>query len=238
MLALFPFFQPKPRKDEQEIRDFLRQKFGYKIKNFQLFKRAFTHKSVMKDLGESNERLEFLGDAVLDAVIADLLFEKFPNEDEGYLTKVKSKMVSRRTLGEIGRAMNISSAMYYNRTRTIKLETIEGNAFEAIIGAIFLDGGYSAVDTCIKKGVFKKYIDLNQILEEEIDFKSKLFIWCQKSKVQLSFLVIDEQNLGSEWKYQVKTLINEKEYGFGTGSSKKKAEQIAAKETLELLGEI
>lgn len=238
MLALFPFLGKKPSKDELEIRNFLIQKFGYKIKSYPLFRKAFAHKSLIKDLGESNERLEFLGDAVLDAVIADYLFEKFPEEDEGYLTKVKSKMVSRRTLGQIGRLMDISSVMFYNRTRTIKLETIEGNAFEAIIGAIFLDGGYLAVDKSIKNIVFKRYIDLNQILEEEIDFKSKLFIWCQKSKVNLTFEVVEEQNLGSEWKYRVKTLINEKEYGDGVGSSKKKAEQIAAKETLELLGEI
>lgn len=238
MLALFPLFRKNINTEDYGIHKFLVQKFGYRIKNISLFKKALTHKSVLKDYGESNERLEFLGDAILDAVVADFLFEKFPNEDEGYLTKVKSKMVSRKTLGEIGREMDISSVMFYNKARTIKIQTIEGNAFEAIMGAMFLDGGYKAVDKSIKKYVFKRFIDLNKILEEEIDFKSKLFIWCQKSKVNLSFDVLEEINLGSEWKYTVQSVINGKEHGMGVGASKKKAEQIAAKETLELLGEI
>lgn len=238
MLALFPLFRKNKSAEEIGIRSLLVQKFGYRIKNYSYFKKALTHKSVLKDYGESNERLEYLGDAILDAVVADYLFEKFPNQDEGYLTKVKSKIVSRKTLGELGRKMDISSVMFYNKARTIKIETIEGNAFEAIMGAIFLDGGYQAVDRTLKNFVFVRYVDLNQILEEEIDFKSRLFIWCQKSKVNLSFEVLEEINLGSEWRYSVRSVINGKDYGMGVGPSKKKAEQVAAKETLELLGEI
>lgn len=239
MLALFPVFARKKSKEDLEIVRFIIKSFGYKPNNIQLFKRALTHKSISNNSDElSNERLEFLGDAILDSVIAEFLFVKFPEEDEGYLTKIKSKIVSRRTLGMIGNEMEISSILRYNRGRSIKLETIEGNAFEALIGAIYLDGGYSSAQKSINKHIFRKYVDLNHILEEEIDFKSKLFIWSQKNRLPIDFEIIKEENDGSSWNYVVCVIINEQEYGRGSGSSKKKAEQAAAKETLELVGEV
>ena len=146
--------------------------------------------------------------------------------------------MSRRTLGMIGHEMEIHSVLRYNKNRTIKLETIEGNAFEALIGAIYLDGGFESARTSINKHVFRKYVNLNQILEEEIDFKSKLFIWSQKNRLPIDFEVLTEENNGSSWTYVVMVVINKQEYGRGAGTSKKKAEQAAAKETLELIGEV
>lgn len=186
--------------------------------------------------GISNERLEFLGDAILDAVVAEMLYRQYPNEDEGYLTKIKSKIVNRRTLGTIGKEMEIGRILQYNQSRTIKLETLEGNAFEALIGAIYLDGGLKSVKNSIQQHIMKKYVDLNTILEEEIDFKSKLFIWSQRNKYELTFEVISEENRGAEWIYIVRVLMGDQEYGRGIGSSKKRAEQAASKETLELIG--
>ncbi len=238
MFNLLPFFGKKKTKEELEISQFIQRKFGYSIKNYFYFKRALTHKSIANKSGEiSNERLEFLGDAILDSVIAEYLFIKFPDEDEGYLTKIKSKIVSRRTLGKIANEMELSLLMRYNKNRSIKIETIEGNAFEALIGAIYLDGGYSTTKKCINNHVFRKYVNFNQILEEEIDFKSKLYIWGQKNRVPIEFSVIKEENNRSTWHYVVVALVNTKEFGMGSGSSKKKAEQVAAKETMELLGE-
>ena len=124
--------------------------------------------------------------------------------------------------------MEIHSVLRYNKNRTIKLETIEGNAFEALIGAIYLDGGFESARTSINKHVFRKYVNLNQILEEEIDFKSKLFIWSQKNRLPIDFEVLTEENNGSSWTYVVMVVINKQEYGRGTGTSKKKAEQAAA----------
>ena len=239
MLALFPFFQKKKSKEELEIIRFITKRFGYKPNNIELFKKALTHKSISNNSQEvSNERLEFLGDAILDSVIAEFLFSRFPEEDEGYLTKIKSKIVSRRTLGLIGHEMDICSILRYNKGRSIKLETIEGNAFEALIGAIYLDGGYSSVQKSVQHHVFRMYVDINQILEEEIDFKSRLFIWSQKNHLPLSFEVISEENDGSNWNYVVQVVINGQEFGRGSGTSKKRAEQAASKETLELVGEI
>ncbi len=240
MLAIFPKLFGKSTSKDTELTRFMVQRFGYRPKNVDLFIRALTHKSISnkQEGAVSNERLEYLGDAILDAIVAQFLFERFPDEDEGYLTKVKSKIVSRRTLGIIGHEMEIHQHLRYNKNRTIKLETIEGNAFEALVGAIYLDGGFQGVKQSVQNHVFKKYIDLNQILEEEIDFKSRLIIWSQKNRLPIQFNVISEENSGAHWEYAVVVVINKQEYGRGTGSSKKKAEQSAAKETLELIGEL
>ena len=238
MFSLFPLFKKEQSKKELEIARFIMQRFGYRLKNSALFSEALTHKSVSNVNGDtSNERLEFLGDSILDSIVAEMLYSKFPNEDEGYLTKVKSKIVSRRTLGMIGHEMEISSILSYSNSRSIKLETIEGNAFEALIGAIYLDGGYRSAKKSLKQHVLRKYVDLNHILIEEIDFKSRLFIWSQKNHLPLGFEVMSEINKGTSWEYLVVVRINDQEYGRGTGSSKKKAEQAAAQETLELVGE-
>lgn len=214
-------------------------RFGYRPKEIKFFQKAVTHKSYAQ-VSEinSNERLEFLGDAILDAIVAEYLFQRFPGEDEGYLTKLKSKVVSRKTLGEIAESMNLRSIILYNAGRSINLNSIEGNAFEAIIGAIYLDGGFEAAKRSMHQYVFRKYVDINRLLEEEIDFKSKLFIWCQRNKLAIEFRIITEENSGSSWNYEVIATINQRDYGKGTGTSKKAAEQAAAQETLQLMGEI
>lgn len=239
-LSLFSsLFGKKKTGDELELIRFVISRFGYRPKNVELFQRAVTHKSFSNanDL-QSNERLEFLGDAILDAIIADWLFTKFPQEDEGHLTKIKSKMVSRKTLSEIAEEMEMRNVLRYHKGRSINLGTLEGNAFEAMVGAIYLDDGYEAARKSIEHFVFRNYVDVNRVLEEEIDFKSKLFIWSQKNKLELEFNVISEENKGSSWEYKVQVVINEHNYGMGVGTSKKMAEQAAAKETLELMGVI
>lgn len=215
------------------------QRFGYRPKNLLFFEQALTHKSLSNATDDmSNERLEFLGDAVFDAVIAEFLFQRFTGEDEGYLTKIKSKIVSRKTLSEIAESMELREVIRYHKGRSINLSTIEGNAFEALMGAIYLDGGYEEVKKCVNHQIFRKYLNLTRVLEEEIDFKSKLFIWCQKKRLQLEFIVESEENSGGNWVYTVLVRINDTAYGRGKGSAKKEAEQAAARETLELMGEI
>ncbi len=179
-----------------------------------------------------------MGDAILDAVVAEHLFLKFPDDNEGLLTKLKSKIVNRKTLSEIGEKMEIREVLNYNQSRAINLSTVEGNALEAIIGAIYLDGGFEKVKQSLNNYVFRKYLDFNKLLSEEIDFKSKLFIWCQKKKLIIEFIVVSEVHLNGIWHYEVKVVINKSEFGYGKGLSKKAAEQLAAKETLQLLGEI
>ncbi len=239
MSFLFNFFGRGKNDAQLELTRFIVSRFGYRPKNIAYFEQAITHKSnVNSKYLESNERLEFLGDTIIDAVIADFLFAKFPNEDEGYLTKIKSKLVSRKTLSEIAEEMEIRTVLRYHKGRSININTLEGNAFEAIIGAIYLDGGFENVRKTIERHVYRKYVNVNKVLEEEIDFKSKLFIWSQRNKLPIEFQTISEINHGSSWEYKVIVLLNEQKYGLGVGSSKKAAEQVAAKETLELIGVI
>ena len=240
MSGFLNFFKKQTSKTNSVTDRFMIERFGYRPITGEYFVHALTHKSILNtsDIEISNERLEFLGDAILDSIVAEFLYERFPDEDEGYLTKIKSKVVSRNTLGAIGHDMKIREVLQYNKNRSIKMETIEGNAFEALVGAIYLDGGYEATQKSIISHVFRKYVNLNQILEEEIDFKSRLFIWSQKNRLPIEFEVLKEESDGANWKYLVRVNIGEREYGRGSGSSKKKAEQAAAKETLELIGEM
>lgn len=205
------------------------------------FVEALTHKSFtskQKDKHISNERLEFLGDAIIDAAVAEYVFFKFPEEPEGYLTKVKSKLVNRKTLAELGAVMGIESILLYDDSRPINLDSLQGNAFEAIIGAVYLDGGYQKAKSCLLDSVFPRFLDINQVLEEEIDFKSKLMIWAQRSKIQIEFTVLDSKQAAGEAVHVMEVRINGNSYGRGKASSKKAAEQMAAKETLVLIGEI
>lgn len=241
MRLKIPFLAPKKSNDDLRLTKFFIDRLGYRPKQLNYFREAVTHSSITyvdATVEVSNERLEFLGDAILDAIIAEFLYQKFPDQDEGYLTKVKSKVVSRKTLSEIGEELGLRTILRYSKSRSINMSSLEGNAFEAIIGAIYLDGGYDVTKRIIHQYVFRKYVDLNKVLEEEIDFKSKLFIWCQKRKLNLEFTVISEENNHGNWKYEVVAFVNGQNYGKGSGTSKKAAEQAAAKETLLLVGEI
>lgn len=240
MKGWFSISKQKKSKKELDLIRFIIKQFGYRPKNLELFQRALTHKSIsnITDGLSPNERLEFLGDAIFDAVVAEYLYERFPDQDEGYLTKVKSKIVSRNTLGQIGEQMDLRSMINYQKGRTIKIVTLEGNAFEALIGAIYLDSGYDIVKKIIIHHIFRLHLDLTNLLDKEIDFKSKLFIWCQKNKLELDFFVLKDEHKGGYWEYEVEAIVNNRKYGKGTGESKKSAEQLASKETLILMGEL
>jgi ribonuclease III len=236
----FPFLAGRKSQEDLDLIRFFIEKFGYRPKNLELFYEAITHRSIAFATPKefSNERLEFLGDAILDAIIAEFLYQKFPDQDEGYLTKVKSKVVSRKTLSDLGEELELRKILRYNKGRSINLTSLEGNAFEAIIGAIYLDSSFEAVKKILHHHIFRKYVDLNKILIEEIDFKSKLFIWSQKRRLELEFQVLLEENTHGTWKYEVMVQVNGTNYGKGTGASKKIAEQAAARETLILMGEL
>jgi len=233
------FLSTKKSPEDLFLIKFIINHFGYRPSTLTHFKLAVSHRSgdIKEDI-ESNERLEFLGDAILDAVVAEYLFKKFPGNDEGYLTKLKSKVVNRKTLAYIGEKMQIRAVLNYNLSRNLNISSLEGNAFEAIIGAIYLDGGFEAAKKSLQNHVLRKFVDLNKLLEEEIDFKSRLIIWCQKKRMKIDFVVIDEQHIPGAWEYEVSIQINKRDFGRGKASSKKQAEQVAAKQTLELIGEI
>lgn len=235
-----PLFNKKKTNEELQVIRFVLAEFGYKPQKASYFIQALTHKSSLSDHEQlaANERLEFLGDSILDAVVASFVYDKYPEIDEGQLTKIKSRIVNRKSLSAIGERMGIRKYLIYSQGRSINLAGLEGNAFEALIGAIYLDGGFDKTQSVLKNTVFRKHLNLNKLLEEELDFKSALFIWCQRKKLVLEFILSDEQFIEGKAVYQMTVQINRTAYGKGKGHSKKEAEQAAAKETLALMGEI
>ena len=234
-MALFRF--KKKDTANLDLTSFIIKKFGYRPKKLALFERALTHKSYSNTKGiESNERLEYLGDTVIDMIVAEYLFEKFPDKDEGFLTKVKAKIVNRKMLSVIGEELELQKFLKYKTGRSIRIATIEGNAFEALIGAVYLDSNYEIAKKVFRSRIIRNYIDLNEVLQQEIDFKSALLIWCQRNKHEINFKIIDEAGKENNYMYTASVVIDNKKWGIGKGQSKKEAEQQASKETLQLLG--
>ena len=164
--------------------------FGFLPHNIELYKLALIHKSasVMVD-GQSinNERLEFLGDAVIESVTSDYLFIEFPDRDEGFLTQVRSKMVSRQSLNRIASALGLDKHVISNAAGNTTQKHIYGDAFEAMMGAIYLDQGYDFVNRLLINKIFARHLSLDDVLQLETDFKSRLIEWCQKNHYSIEF---------------------------------------------------
>lgn len=214
----------------------LKELLGYYPRNPEIFHVAFTHKSatLKQGNGESinNERLEYLGDAILDAVIAEYLYHYYPLQKEGFLTKLRARIVSRDQLNQLAMELGLDDYIVsYVHTRDIK--NIYGNALEALIGAIFIDGGYKRTKKFILKQIIDKRLDINNIENENTDFKSQIIEWAQKNKQKLTFLdeELESDNPGQSFTAQI--LLNNRPVGEGEGTSKKEAQQKAAKQALK-----
>ena len=209
----------------------LRQVLGFYPKNFTLYDQAFTHKSVVNDNVESdkvsNERLEFLGDAILGSIIAEYFFQKFPFEDEGFLTKIRSKLVSRNFLNQlsvdIGLDTFLETSANLNRSKSIY-----GDAFEALIGAIYLDKGYDLCRKFVVQKIIKNYVDIDELLATETNFKSKLIEHTQSKKISYKFQTVAVET-GSMKFFKCELYVEHAEPIIGEGNSKKRAEQEAAR---------
>lgn len=232
------FFSKKRKVADHKLAGFLAKKFNYRPKNINIFIDALTHKSYsnVRENVQSNERLEFLGDTVIDLIVAEHLYARFPNEDEGYLTKVKAKIVNRKMLSYIGGELKLGDYIRYRKGRSIRVSTIEGNAFEALIGAMYLDSDFETVKVIFENYIIKRYINFKEVLSQEMDFKSLLLIWGQKNKFEISFEITDAASKDNNFIYTAVAIINKKEWGMGKGTSKKEAEQNASNETMTLLG--
>ncbi len=220
---------------EKEFYRFLNQILGFAPGRIQPYKKAFIHKSASYQTSEgkliNNERLEFLGDAILSAVIADYLFHKYPKENEGFLTKFRSKIVNGNKLSEIARKMKLQRFIVSNTNGSNNVKNIYGDALEALIGAIYLDKGYHVVSKFICQRVLSEYLDLPALKNAETNFKSRLIEWGQKYKHEIEFFTELESEDSDIFVSYVK--IDNATYGSGSGKSKKAAEQLAAKKTLE-----
>lgn len=207
--------------------------FGFIPNNIELYKLALIHKSasVVLDNGQhiNNERLEFLGDAVLESVSSDYLFIEFPDKNEGFLTQLRSKMVSRQTLNEVAKRIGLDDYVITHSSNNLSQKHIYGDAFEAMMGAIYLDQGYDFVNRLLINRIFVDYIKVGSLLESETDFKSRLIEWCQKNHHTIHFATSHDKTYSSTHPFfYSKVLIDNMEVGYGAGDSKKEAEQRAA----------
>lgn len=202
-----------------------------------LYEIAFIHRSASLTCKQghiiNNERLEYLGDAILDAIIADYLYARFPNEDEGFLTQVRSKIVKRKQLNKLALTLGISSLLVSNTNSQQTKENLLGNAFEALIGAIYLDKGYQRAKRFVVRKILEKQLDVERLANKESDFKSRIIEWAQKQKQEINF-VSQEESLpdSNETFFSSQVILSDRELGSGTGHSKKDAEQKAAEEAL------
>ena len=229
-----------PFRKEKELYLSLRKIIGFYPRSIHFYQQALMHKSLgHKEKGKpvNNERLEFLGDAVLDSVVGHIVFKHFPGKKEGFLTNTRSKIVQRETLGRLAKEMGISQLIVSNGHGNSHNSYVGGNAFEALVGAIYLDRGYDACMRFMEKRILKELINIDKVAFKEVNFKSKLIEWSQKNKVKLDFRLIKqeaESNGSPKFTYQAVlegTVLGEE----GDGYSKKEAQQNASRLTLQRL---
>lgn len=212
---------------------------GFYPRNIEIYKQALLHKSSsVKTQGRliNNERLEFLGDAILDAIVADIVYKKFEGKREGFLTNTRSKIVQRETLNNIAINIGLDKLIKYSSKQSSHNSYMSGNAFEALIGAIYLDRGYRVCKKFMEERIIGQYINLDKISRKEVNFKSKLIEWSQKNKFEIEFRLIgqtldDNQNPVFETQIIVENIPG----GTGKGYSKKESQQEAAHITMSMI---
>jgi ribonuclease-3 len=224
-----------PRK---EFYLFLKGLIGFYPQKLSFYDIAFTHRSASRIDSQgkvvNNERLEYLGDAILGAVIADFLYNRFPQEDEGFLTKMRSKLVNRSILTNLTFEMGLSSFVDSNTNNSVEKSHIYGDALEALIGAIYLDKGYPAAKYFITKRILSRYVDLREMELLDQNYKSKLIEWSQKNKLDVKFDTIEEYPESNKQPRFISIIeLDKKEISRGSGTSKKEAQQNAARIALE-----
>ena len=223
------------KSDDKILKSTIRGIIGKSPSNLELFKLSLRHSSTSED---SNERLEFLGDAILGSIVAEYLFKKFPNKDEGFLTEIRSRIVKRESLNTLAIKIGLSNLVLHSNSKLVKGKStsIYGNALEAFIGAVYLDKGYKYCSKFIINYLVKPHIDLKDLIENTTNFKSVIIEWAQKKGDKIIFEIIDEVGNQHSKTFTCQIAINEEVLAVATGFSKKKAEQAAAQNACDNLG--
>ena len=225
------------RKDKEPYLCFYRIT-GFYPRHIEIYKQALLHKSssIKNEKGRllNNERLEFLGDAILDAVVADIVYKKFEGKREGFLTNTRSKIVQRETLNHVAVQIGLDKLVKFTTRQSSHNSYMCGNAFEALIGALYLDRGYRACKKFMEERIIHQYLDLEKISRKEVNFKSKLIEWSQKNKFTVAFNLVN-QSVDEEQNpiFNTQILVENIPAGTGKGYSKKESQQEAAHETLQ-----
>ena len=229
-----------PFRKDKELYLSLYNVIGFYPRDISHYKLALMHKSVMhrnkKGKPLNNERLEFLGDAILDATVGDIVYRHFPGKREGFLTNTRSKLVQRETLNRLADEMGISRLIMSSGRSSSHNSSMGGNAFEALVGAIYLDRGYDACMQFIERRILGKMINIDRVAYKEVNFKSKLIEWCQKNRIKMRFeLIKQEKDSQGNPVFKFAVVLETVKCSEGSGFSKKESQQLASKLTLERL---
>ncbi len=234
IFKLFNFYLSKDKYFARRMYDVL----GFIPRNISIYKLAFSHKSSQNEkslLSQNNERLEYLGDAVLGTIVAEYLFKKYPDSNEGFLTKMRSKIVKRKTLNRIGDKMELDRVLQeYNNTRLSR--SMLGNAVEALVGAIYLDAGYSFTHKYIVEKILRRYLDIHELENYDDNYKSQLLEWCQKHGKTISYKLISRYKFEKRDRFKVGVFINNQRIAISDDFNKKSAEQSASERAMVTLG--
>ncbi len=233
-MILFRRFYNRFFSEERAFTTRLRNLIGFTPKNLQLFKLAFFHRS-NQNLDypqlQSNERLEYLGDSILSTIVAEYLFKKYPSKNEGFLTKMRAKIVKRKTLNYVARNMGLDAFLTELNATDIS-NSMLGNALEALIGAIYLEKGYAFTHRFITEALLKEYLDIDKLEHWDDNFKSKLLEWVQKHNHSIQYRVLRRFKRNRRDCFYIAVIVNDKKVGTATDFSIKSAEQLASKEAL------
>ncbi|HJV20058.1 MAG TPA: ribonuclease III [Sediminibacterium sp.] len=225
------------QKSASAFEEQLKNMLGITPGNVQLYRNALSHRSVKDTPDENNERLEFLGDAVLSTVVADYLFKRYPYKGEGFLTEMRSKMVNRQQLNDIALKMGLRKLTIYNRfDNALKGSQIFGNTLEALIGAVYLDKGYHKTQNWILKQIVIPHLFVEDLELIDINLKNKLIGWANKNGKTISFDLAEEKLEGNRRVFTMNAVLDGEVFASGRGNNKKDASQIAAQIAVEKLG--
>ena len=241
MILLIRRFYNRYLSPEKDFVRRLRRLLGFTPAYLKVFQLAFQHKSSNHDQqkahygGRNNERLEYLGDAVLGAIVAEYLYKKYPSEDEGFLTKMRSKIVKRKSLNEIGFNMGLDEILStYNNTRIAK--SMLGNAVEALVGAVYVERGYKKTTRFVVRKMLRDYVDVDRLETFDDNYKSQLLEHCQKNGQKVDYIILKRFKQDKRDRFRVAVMVSGKRLAVGEDFNKKAAEQIASRRALQGLG--
>jgi ribonuclease-3 len=225
--------------NDQKLVSAIKNIAGLTPSNLALYRLATVHSSIAKEnshgFKESNERLEYLGDAILGAAVADYLFKKFPFKPEGFLTEIRSRIVNREALNQLAKKMGIANIVQFDIKNSHLQQVILGNTLEAIVGAIYLDKGYLRTRKFVIDKLINPNYDLDELVNSNSNYKSKIIEWSQREGKEVRFEIVDVKKSKNHKEFTAQVMVNNTAMGTGYGNSKKKAEQDAAFKTCEML---
>ena len=222
---------------DKQLACYIRSITGITPTNLKLYKQVFQHRSKFTEIKENNERLELLGDSILDAIVCEYLFKKYPYKEEGFMTELRSKIVNRKSLNEVGTKLGLVEKLSFNRkSMTDVSKDLAGNTFEALVGAVYLDTGFDATKKFVLRRVLKNLIDVETLEQTNTDYKSQIFHYIQREGKSIDFKVAEEKSKNRRAYFVIELEIAGQVISRGEGFNKKIAEQNAAMNAMKILG--